>query len=121
MEVVTLMLVDKLTIFCLISIAIISLGFVAWTVYYNYACPDYMNPNEAVSSYKRDKPKTRIFVVKTKRMPDVLNLKIDGMVYFCNPDDYQLLTSLGITFDLITRVPEISKGEVVLIVDNDAL
>lgn len=114
------MLVDKLTIFSLMAIAIISLGFVAWTIYYRYTCPDYMNPNEVPSPY-RDKPSTRIFVVKTKRMRDVLDLKIDGMIYFCNPDDYQLLTSLGITFDLITKVPEISKGEVVLIVDNDAL
>jgi hypothetical protein len=116
-----MVLIDKLTIFCLISLAILSLSFVAWTIYYRYTCPDYMNPNETVSSPYKDKPKTRIFIVKTKRMKDVLDLKIDGMVYFCNPDDYQLLTSLGITFDLITKVPEISKGEVVLIVDNDAL
>ena len=115
------MLVDRLVIFCLVALALISVGFVAWIVFYHYTCPDYMNPNEVASPYKRDKPNTRIFVVKAKRMPDVLDLKIDGMVYFCNPDDYQLLTSLGISFDLITRVPEISKGEVVLIVDNDVL
>ena len=107
-----MVLIDRTIVVCLVAITIISIAFIAWSAFYKGAYPESQSPSHS-------KPLTRIFVIKISRLPEVLALQIPGTEYICNPDDYQLLLTLGISFNNICKISTVAKGEVVIIVDKD--
>lgn len=93
---------NRFLIFCLL-ILLTPTAIFMWSLLYAALSRKTRSP-----SYR-----TKLFVIDIHDVSKALSLNMIGLAYICNPDDYPLLTALGVP-NLI-RLTHVHAGEVVIL------